>query len=53
MGQGQFGVVYDLSPNYAIKKVSIMQGGRDKKRDIEGKIFIAVIETLELKIMSA
>jgi hypothetical protein len=38
LGQGQFGVVYDLSPNYAIKKVSIIQSGRDKSKYINKEI---------------
>jgi hypothetical protein len=34
LGQGQYGVVYDLSPSYAIKKISIIQDEKNKLADI-------------------
>lgn len=34
LGEGQFGVVYDLSPNYVLKKVAIMHGSINKTKSI-------------------
>jgi hypothetical protein len=34
LGEGQFGKVYDLSPNYVLKKISKNQGGRNKTEAI-------------------
>ena len=51
LGKGQYGVVYDLSPSYAIKKLSIIQNGKNKLDYINNEIKVSYfVEYLNITI---
>jgi len=51
LGKGQYGIVYDLSPSYAIKKLSIIQNGKDKSEYINNEIKVSYfVEYLNITI---